>query len=328
MTSTTTIVREFEADLVVTEVEIVAEDVVALTLADPAGAALPAWTPGAHIDLVVDENHTRQYSLCGLPSQAGQWRVAVLKAPDSRGGSVLVHDTLQAGATVRVRGPRNHFPLVASRRYLFIAGGIGITPLLPMIAEVAASGIDWQLVYGGRTRSSMAFAEELADYGDRVTIVAQDEAGMPDLDAILADPQPGTLVYCCGPEGLLSAVEKACAHWPAGSLHLERFAAKVGSAGAGSEQTDDEPSFEVVLQRSGLTLTVPPGRSIFDVVRDAGVSVLGSCLEGICGTCETEVLDGEVEHRDSVLTAEEQESNEFMMICVSRCRSARLTLDL
>jgi ferredoxin-NADP reductase len=322
MTSTT-IVREFEAELVVTEVQAVAEDVVALTLADPAGAALPAWTPGAHVDLVLDENHTRQYSLCGRPAEPSQWRIAVLKAPAGRGGSVLVHEQLRVGATVRVRGPRNHFPLVASRRYLFIAGGIGITPLLPMIAEAAASGIDWQLVYGGRSRSSMAFAEELAGYGDRVTIVPQDEAGMPDLGALLADPQEGTVVYCCGPEGLLSAVEQACTHWPAGSLHLERFAAK-----AEPERADEESAFEVVLQRSGLTLTVPPGRSIFDVVRDAGVSVLGSCLEGICGTCETEVLDGDVEHRDSVLTAEEQESNEFMMICVSRCRSARLTLDL
>jgi ferredoxin-NADP reductase len=322
MTSTKTIVREFEADLVVTEVETLAEDVVALTLADPAGATLPAWTPGAHIDLVLDENHTRQYSLCGLPSEPSRWRVAVLKAPDSRGGSVLVHEKMEIGAAVRVRGPRNHFPLAASRRYLFIAGGIGITPLLPMIAEAAASGVDWQLVYGGRSRSSMAFVEELAGYGDRVTIVAQDEAGMPDLDALLSEPRDGTLVYCCGPEGLLAAVEKHCAHWPAGSLHLERFAAKV------EPERADEPPFDVVLQRSGLTLTVPPGQSIFDAVREAGVSVLGSCLEGICGTCETEVLDGEVDHRDSVLTAEEQESNEFMMICVSRCRSARLTLDL
>jgi ferredoxin-NADP reductase len=324
-TATRTIVREFEADLVVREVTTVAEDVVALTLADPSGAALPAWTPGAHIDLVLDETHVRQYSLCGRPAEPDRWRVAVLKAPDSRGGSVLVHDGLREGATVRVRGPRNHFPLVAAPRYLFIAGGIGITPILPMIDEVAAAGADWRLLYGGRSRASMAFLAELAAYGDRVTVVPQDEAGMPDLAAELAEPQPGTLVYCCGPEGLLTAVEKHCETWPKGTLHLERFSAKAEPAGAAEDQN---PAFELVLQRSGLTLTVPPDRSIFEVVREAGVSVLGSCLEGICGTCETEVIDGEVDHRDSVLTAEEQETNEFMMICVSRCRSARLTLDL
>jgi ferredoxin-NADP reductase len=322
-TATRTIVREFEADLVVREVTTVAEDVVALTLAEPSGAALPAWTPGAHIDLVLDEDHVRQYSLCGRPIEPDRWRVAVLRDPGGRGGSALVHDRLREGATVRVRGPRNHFPLVASGRYLFVAGGIGITPILPMIAEAAAAGADWRLLYGGRSRGSMAFLDELARYGDRVTIVPQDEAGMLDLAAVLGEPRPGTLVYCCGPEGLLAAVEKFCESWPKGALHLERFAAKTEPAAAA-----ENPPFELVLQRSGLTLTVPPDQSIFEVVRAAGVSVLGSCLEGICGTCETEVIDGEVDHRDSVLTAEEQESNEFMMICVSRCRSQRLTLDL
>jgi ferredoxin-NADP reductase len=319
-----TIVREFEADLIVQDVAAVADDVVALTLADPSGAALPAWTPGAHIDLVLDESHVRQYSLCGQPGEPGRWRVAVLNAPDGRGGSARVHETLKPGATVRVRGPRNHFPLVAARRYLFIAGGIGITPVLPMIAEAAAAGADWQLLYGGRSRSSMAFLDDLAGYGDRVRVVPQDEAGMPDLAAELAEPRPGTQIYCCGPEGLLAAVETLCGSWPKGSLHVERFAAKAEPASTAEEN----PPFELVLQRSGLTLTVPGDKSIFDVVREAGVSVLGSCLEGICGTCETEVIDGEPDHRDSVLTAEEQESGEFMMICVSRCRSSRLTLDL
>jgi ferredoxin-NADP reductase len=321
---TLTIVREHEADLVIREVVTVADDIVALTLADSSGEVLPPWTPGAHVDLVLDETHTRQYSLCGDPAEPSRWRVAVLRAPESRGGSVLVHDRLRVGATVKVRGPRNHFPLAASRRYLFIAGGIGITPMLPMIAEAAASGADWRLLYGGRRRASMAFLDELAVYGDRVTIAAQDEVGMPDLASALAEPRPGTLVYCCGPEGLLSAVEGLCEVWPKGSLHLERFAAKADPAG---DQNRDA-AFELVLQRSGLTVTVPPGKSIFEVVREAGVSVLGSCLEGICGTCETEVIDGDVDHRDSVLTEAEQESNEFMMICVSRCRSARLTLDL
>jgi ferredoxin-NADP reductase len=322
MAATTTIMREVEADLVVREARMEADGVVALVLADPAGGALPAWTPGAHIDLILDETLTRQYSLCGSPSDDGAWRIAVLRAPDSRGGSQLVHEKLRPGMFVRTRGPRNHFPLVAARRYMFIAGGIGITPLLPMIAEAQATGAQWRLLYGGRERASMAFVDELAAYGDRVTIAPQDETGLLDLEAWLGTPEAGTLVYCCGPEGLLSAVEKHCAAWPPGALHLERFSVKPQEAGPA------DSTFELVLQRSGLTLQVPAGKSVFQVVRDAGVSVLGSCLEGVCGTCETEVVDGDVDHRDSILNEEEREANEFMMICVSRCRSARLTLDL
>ena len=184
MTVTQTVVREFEVDLVVREAEQVAHDVVAMTLSRPDGAALPDWTPGAHIDLLLGDGLTRQYSLCGRTSETDAWRVAVLKAPDSRGGSQAVHE-LGAGATVRVRGPRNHFPVVASKHYLFVAGGIGITPLLAMIYEVEAAGAEWELHYGGRTRKSMAFLEELEAFGDRVHVVPEDELGRPDLDAIL-----------------------------------------------------------------------------------------------------------------------------------------------
>jgi ferredoxin-NADP reductase len=324
MTMTTqTIVREHEADLVVREARSVADGVIVLTLADPDGGELPPWTPGAHIDFVLTDDLVRQYSLCSSPSKPDVWRVGVLRAPDSRGGSERVHDSLTQGSIVRVRGPRNHFPMVASPRYLFIAGGIGITPLVPMIAEADAAGADWQLLYGGRERASMAFLDELAQYGDRVTIVPQDEKGMLDLESVLGAPQPDTLVYCCGPEGLLAAVEKFCEKWPPGSLHLERFSAKPQEPDA---EADSE--FELVLQRSGLTLQVPPDKSVLTVIREAGVSVLASCQEGICGTCETEVVEGDVDHRDSVLSEEEQAANEYMMVCVSRCRSPRLVLDL
>jgi ferredoxin-NADP reductase len=318
---TRTVVREHEADLVVGDAVVVADDVVALTLVDPDGADLPAWTPGAHIDLVLGDDLTRQYSLCGSLSDTKSYRVAVLKNAQGRGGSVAVHD-LAVGAAIRVRGPRNHFPMGGSARYQFIAGGIGITPMLPMIAEAEAAGADWNLVYGGRSRSSMAFLDELAVHGGRVTIVPEDEAGRLDLGAVLGAPRSDTAVYCCGPSGLLDAVEKMCEPWAAGALHYERFSAK--------EQAPVEPgsSFEVVLARSGMTLSVTPDKSIFDVCRDAGVSVLGSCMQGVCGTCETGVLDGEVDHRDSILNEEERESNEFMMICVSRCKSQQLTLDL
>jgi ferredoxin-NADP reductase len=318
---TRTIVREHEAALVIQETALVADDVVAVTLSAPDGAELPAWTPGAHIDVVLDEDLTRQYSLCGPVSDLTRYRIGVLKSPTSRGGSVAVH-ALKAGDNVRVRGPRNHFPLIGSGRYQFIAGGIGITPLLPMIAEVEAAGTDWNLVYGGRSRSSMAFLDELDRYGQRVTVVPQDEQGAIDLAQVLGQPRTDTAVYCCGPTGLLDAVEGLCQSGEPGTLHYERFAAKEQAA------VDPGSTFDVVLARSGMTLTVPADKSIFEVCRDAGVSVLGSCFEGVCGTCETGVLDGEVDHRDSILNEEERESNEFMMICVSRCKSKQLTLDL
>ena len=323
MTITQTIVREHEADLVVREAQKIADGVVAIILGAPDGAELPAWTPGAHIDFVLDDDLVRQYSLCSSPSTPDVWRVGVLRAPDSRGGSERVHDILAPGSIVRVRGPRNHFPLVTSPRYLFIAGGIGITPVLPMIAEADAAGADWRLFYGGRERASMAFLEELAQYVDRVIVVPQDEQGMLDLETVLGTPQRDTLVYCCGPEGLLAAVEKFCEKWPPGSLHLERFSAKPQEPSA-----DVDSEFELVLQRSGLTLEVPPDKSVLTVIREAGVSVLASCLEGVCGTCETEVIEGDVDHRDSVLNDEERASNEYMMVCVSRCRSPQLVLDL
>lgn len=324
MSTTSTTVREHEGDLVVESVDVVAEDVVALTLVDPDGAALPPWTPGAHVDLLLDEGLVRQYSLCSDPADSRVIRVGVLRAPASRGGSVFVHERLAVGSTVRVRGPRNHFPLVSSPRYIFIGGGIGITPLLPMVAEAEAAGADWHLYYGGRSRSSMGFVGELERYGDKVTLVPQDESGVLDLDSILGDPRDDTLVYVCGPEGLLGAVEARCgASWPEGSLHLERFAAKEIEAPSGGER-----SFEVELAATGITLTVPPDRSVFDVLQDAGISVMGSCHEGICGTCEQVVLEGDVDHRDSVLSESEQAANDAMMICVSRCTSDRLVLDL
>ena len=321
--TTRTIVREHEAELLVQKAEVVAEDVVALTLVSPAGETLPSWSPGAHIDLVLADDLVRQYSLCSSPGEDGAWRIGVLRTPDSRGGSQRVHDTLTEGATVTIRGPRNHFPLVATSTYLFIAGGIGITPMLPMIAQAEAAGANWRLLYGGRHRASMAFLAELAQYGDRVTVVPQDEAGFLDLDGVLGTPQEGTLVYCCGPEGLLSAVEAKCARWPSGSLHLERFSAKPQEI---SDVLDE--SFELVLQQTGVSVTVPPDVSVFQAALDAGANVLGSCMEGICGTCETEVVEGDVDHRDSVLNEEERAANEFMMICVSRCKSKRLVLDI
>ncbi|WDF42837.1 PDR/VanB family oxidoreductase [Streptomyces sp. T12] len=309
----------YEAELVVDRKEFAADGVLALTLRHPLGEALPAWEPGAHIDVVLGPELERQYSLCGDPADRDTWRIAVLREPDGRGGSAHVHEQLGQGDKVRVRGPRNHFALRPAPRYRFIAGGIGITPILPMLAAAEAAGAQWTLLYGGRTRHSMAFTEELSRYGsDRVTVAPQDETGLLDLASVLDDVPESTLVYCCGPGPLLDAVEARC---PAGLLHVERFAPK--------EQEDGENTeFEVELAQSGKKLTVPPDVSVLDAVRAAGVEVLFSCTEGTCGTCETDVLDGTPEHRDSVLTQEEQESGETMMICVSRCRGKRLVLDL
>ena len=190
----------------------------------PQGDDLPAWEPGAHVDLLLDEGLVRQYSLCGDPRDAKTWRVGVLLDPASRGGSRHVHERLVEGGSVRVRGPRNHFALVDSPRYLFIAGGIGITPIIAMIDSAQQAGSDWTLIYLGRSRTTMAFADVLADsYGDRVTLWPNDQKGQFDLESALNEPADQTLVYCCGPEPLLAAVEQHCAHWPEGSLHIERF---------------------------------------------------------------------------------------------------------
>jgi ferredoxin-NADP reductase len=300
-----------------------AAGVIELALEPVAGEPAPEWEPGAHIDLHLPGEMVRQYSLCGKPDELDHLRVAVLREPESRGGSIYLHDEAAEGDFLEVSGPRNHFSLEPAPRYRFIAGGIGITPLIPMIERAEAEGAEWTLLYGGRTRSSMAFLAEL-EPDPRVTVVPEDEQGMLDLASALADPDAETGIYTCGPEPLLKAIEAACAGaaWPEGALHLERFKAR-----------DDLPSgpgnpFEVELAQSGLTLTVEPGRSILETIAEAGVEVPSSCEEGTCGTCETMVLAGEPEHRDSILAPAEQEANDCMMICCSRAKSERLVLDL
>ena len=313
---------EPETTVVVAGKDVIADGVVSLTLRDPDGGPLPAWEPGAHVDLRLAPGLVRQYSLCGDPADRHAWRLAVLREAGGRGGSAHVHDRLRVGARLQARGPRNHFPLMPAARYLFIAGGIGITPILPMVAAARAAGAKWSLLYGGRHRASMAFLDELAHHGGAVSIRPQNETGLLDLGEALAEPRDDTAVYCCGPEPLLAAVEERCSVWPRGTLHVERFAPK------SSDETTPDHELEVVLTRSGLTMTVPPGTSILQAVEEAGVSVLSSCREGTCGTCETAVLEGIPDHRDSVLTGDERDSHDFMMICVSRSRDGRLVLDL
>ncbi|WP_030621873.1 PDR/VanB family oxidoreductase [Streptomyces sclerotialus] len=308
----------------------VAEGVCELSLRRPDGGALPAWTPGAHLDLHLTPDLARSYSLCGDPAERTEWRVAVLRETAGTGGSAYVHDRLAAGDTVTVSAPRNHFPFEPpagpAARCLFLAGGIGITPLLPMIARAQAAGTDWRLLYGGRTRASMAYADRLSAYGERVTLRPEDEHGLLDLAGYLrpadtaTDTDTATHVYACGPEALLAATEEQCraAGLPADSLHVERF----------RPAPAEGPSFEVELADSGRTVRVPPGRSILETLEEAGVQVLSSCRAGTCGTCETEVLSGTPDHRDHLLTDAERAAGDTMLICVSRSHGPRLVLAL
>ncbi|WP_083666299.1 PDR/VanB family oxidoreductase [Mycobacterium sp. NS-7484] len=304
-----------------------ATGIIGLDLVAPDGGELPPWRPGAHLEFLLPgpdgTELIRHYSLCGDPTDRGVYRFGVLEEPEGRGGSAYVHAHLNEGTSVRVRGPHNHFPLdEAAESYLFVAGGIGITPILAMARTAAASGRPWRVVYLVRSRDRLAFADELLALGeDRVTIWVDDEMGLFDLPALVAELTPGCGVYACGPGRMLDALTElhhADADW---QLNLERFAA------APIDVTGDV-DFEVVTARSGASYPVPAGCSILEVLRKNGMAVEFSCSEGVCGTCETAVFEGVPEHRDAVLSTEEREANDTMMICVSRARTARLVLDI
>ncbi|MER7011598.1 PDR/VanB family oxidoreductase [Saccharopolyspora sp. NPDC000359] len=298
-----------------------ASGVVQVELRDPAGADLPAWEPGAHLALRLGNGMTREYSLCGDPADRRSWTVAVLREPNSRGGSSWVHERLTAGTQLAVEGPRNNFPLEPAERHLLIAGGIGVTPVLAMARQLAERGADWRMLYCGRSREGMAFLPQLQELGDRVRVHADDEhGGPPDLRAVLGAVAPGELVYCCGPEPLIDAVESALPDPSA--LRVERFRAPEPAA------STSDGAFEVVCEASGVRVPVGPGTSVLDALFEAGIEVPNSCQEGVCGTCETKVLGGEPEHRDHVLSPAERATGDTMMICVSRCRSGELVLDL
>jgi ferredoxin-NADP reductase len=298
-----------------------ADDVLSVTLARPDGMPLPAWELGAHIDLILRPDLIRQYSLCSLPESATEWTVGVLLDPVSTGGSQYIHETLRPGMKVAVVGPRNNFPLVEAAQYLFIAGGIGVTPLFPMVKKLEERGADWRLLYGGRHRDSMAFLDALAAYGDKVQIRPEDEFGLLDLKGAIDSVAEDAAIYCCGPEPLIDAVVAQVEAAGRQAAHIERFKGR-----ATEIDTTGDTEFDVIVEKTGERLHIPADKTILQVLDDHGVWVPTSCTEGYCGACETEVVAGIPDHRDEYLSDEARASNATMMICVGRSKTPELVL--
>ncbi|NKY25773.1 PDR/VanB family oxidoreductase [Nocardia gamkensis] len=312
-----------ELRLVVAENRVEAEGVSSLRLESADGSALPSWDPGAHIDLTLPSGKVRQYSLCGDPAESGSYRVAVRRIPDGGGASIEIHDRLPSGATVTVRGPRNAFPFAYPHlaradisRVVFIAAGIGITPILPMVRAAAAAGVDWHLTYLGRSAQSLAFLGEIdainSDAG-RVRILT---GTRPTPAELLAHAGPGTSVYFCGPPGLLSGIRTEFDHTGAAGLHFERF---------GPEPVVGGAPFEIRLARTAEIVPVPADRSALDAVRETLPDVPYSCRQGFCGTCRVRVLAGEVDRRGRSAFLDESDT---MLICTDRAQAAAITIDL
>jgi ferredoxin-NADP reductase len=309
-------------EVTVRQAKLEAEGVVSLELVPDSGL-LPAYEPGSHLDLELPSGLVRQYSLCSPPSDLSFYRIAVLREPEGRGGSVEVHETALVGKRVRIRGPRNHFPLEPAPRYLFIAGGIGITPMLAMVIRAEREKSPYELVYVGRHLEKMAFRDRLAT-GPHVKVLVSSETGRPDLSALVAGITDETLIYACGPIAMLKDLEEVCAK--AGrdeQLRLEKFA----SDGEAAADAATGESFEVELARSGTVLTVGADQGLLEVIQDH-CEVMTSCEDGFCGTCETRVLEGVPEHHDTILSEKERAAGTTMMVCVGRSCTPRLVLDL
>lgn len=305
----------------------IAVNALLLELESASGEVLPEWPPGAHLDIHLPSGLTRQYSLCGAREDRSTYVVVVLREPHGRGGSEEIYRELGVGTEFISSTPRDHFRLVDASEYVLIAGGIGITPIKAMVDELRARGARWRLHYGGRSREHMAFMDELVDLGgDNVSIVPQDVDGLLAVPAIIGNLSPEAAVYCCGPAPLLDAVLTACAEAGASErLHFERFVPPTDGAGF---VTDGDTAFEVELRSSGVTLQVPADKTLLEVVQSVLPDVPFSCTEGYCGSCESGVLDGEPDHRGSLMTPEEHDEERTMLICVGRSKSHRLVLDL
>ncbi len=303
----------------------VAEQALEITLADPDDWELPPFAPGAHIDVHLPGGIVRQYSLCGDPSEGHRYRLGVLLQAAGRGGSRALHDTVGIGDVLPVSLPRNHFPLAANaQRHVFIAGGIGITPFLPMARALGAVRGDFHLYACARSPTTAPFIDDIQPLLASGRASAHYDGGDPgrglDFRTLLAVPQPGTNVYCCGPAGMMAAIAAASASWPPGTVHFERFQPPAEVLPA------REAPFIVRLSRSGRVIPVAPGQSIARALLQHDVALDVSCEAGTCGTCRTRYLEGEPEHRDFVLRPHER--GRYIMPCVSGCLGSLLVLDL
>ncbi|MBN9461611.1 MAG: cupin domain-containing protein [Burkholderiales bacterium] len=314
--------------LEVTDVQAEARDVIQVELRAPGGAELPAFEPGAHVAIDLPNGLIRHYSLSNDWRERDRYVLGIARSSQGRGGSLFIHQALRRGTTLPVSVPRNGFPLDPSAtQYLFLAGGIGITPILAMIRWCRANGRPWRLVYAVRSAQRAAFLETLATIGGgSIHLHADDQrSGVFDpVPWLSGDPQ-GEHVYCCGPAPMMAAVKAAASHRDARTMHFEYFSAP--SDGPAALPENRKP-FMVELRRSGRSFSVPADKSLLEILEKNGIPVVSSCREGTCRTCETAVYEGAVEHRDYCLTPQEQETGNTMMVCVSRARSERLILDI
>lgn len=288
------------------------------------GEMFPDWDPGAHVSINFPNGLMRQYSLCGSRSDRSTITIAVLLDPNSRGGSKYLHENVDVGDHWEIGAIRNNFELVDAAEYIFVGGGIGITPMIPMIEKIHADGKPWRLVYGGRSRASMAYTTRLASYGANVAIKPQDEYGLLNFAADVTDGlSPGGVVYACGPEMMLNALDEHCRTHDV-PLHVERFrASEEVLIGSGMNR-----EFVCELRVRGTEIRVGADETIIQAFEREGIFVKSDCREGTCGSCETTVIAGTVEHRDALLDEDERVDSKTMMICVSRATSERLTLKI
>jgi vanillate O-demethylase ferredoxin subunit len=313
-------------DVRVTSIRFEAEGIHSFELKPTQGMELPPFTAGAHIELHLSNGMQRSYSLLNNPAERHRYMIAISRDPKSRGGSRFIHDKLQVGQTVRISAPRNNFELDESAlNTVLISGGIGITPLMSMIERLEQLKKPWHLFYCARSRQHAAFLEQLTERGfldaQKLTVHLDDEAGrIVDLGAIIGSVAPGTHLYCCGPTPMLDGFIKAAEARPSNEVHVEYFTAKEAPALEGG--------FKVILRKTGREVAVAKGETILQTLLDAGIEVPYSCMEGICGACETKVIEGTPDHRDVVLTEAERQASKTMMICCSGCKSERLVLDL
>lgn len=311
----------------VSDVAAEARDIIRLELRAADGGALPPFEPGAHVEVLLPGGLVRHYSLVNDWRETDRYVIAVCRTADSRGGSDFLHASVRRGTKLKISAPRNNFPLSPDAgRYLFVAGGIGITPIMAMICWCDAHEKPWRLVYAARSRQRAAFYEDLGPSAEaqQVRFHFKDEQRVSlDVAATLEGLAADEHVYCCGPASLMQAVRDGTVDRPAGTVRFEWFTAPDDSA---AEADDGE--FTVTLKRDGRTFAVPAGTSILEVLEGHGLAIPFSCREGLCGTCRTTVLAGRPDHRDYVLSDEEREAGTAMMLCVSRAQSDDLVLDL